>query len=78
MNNNIREIKQLVFESLEVSNNEYKDEDILLKCPTWDSIGLLTIIANFKEKYNVTLDGKYINNLKTFGQIFNYIYNLIK
>jgi acyl carrier protein len=75
---NFNEIKELVCESLEIKINEFADTDKLLKCPTWDSIGLLTIIANFKQKYNITLDGKHINILITFNDLFQYIITTIK
>jgi len=75
---NFNEIKELVCESLEIKIHEFADTDKLLTCPTWDSIGLLTIIANFKQKYNVTLDGKYINSLITFNDLFQYIVTSIK
>jgi acyl carrier protein len=72
------EIKNILEESLEINLNDYKENDALLKCPTWDSIGILTIIANCKQKYNLELDGKLLNKFITFKELISYIEALIK
>jgi acyl carrier protein len=71
-------IKSLVAESLEITIDNFQPENLLLKCSTWDSIGLLTIIANFKDRFEVTLDGKIMNGLKTFAELYHYIQSMIK
>jgi acyl carrier protein len=58
------EIWRLISESLEFLPDDFYEEDNLLKCPTWDSLGILSIIGNFKDKFNVTLEGKKLNSLK--------------
>jgi acyl carrier protein len=73
---NIEDVKKLVFISLEVPYNSFRDMDLLLSCPTWDSIGVLTLIANFKENFNIDLNSKILLNLKTFSDLFDIIINL--
>ncbi len=69
----MKEIIHLINESLELKELEYKPTDQLLICPTWDSLGLLAIIANFKEKFNIQLSGLELNKLVTFKDLYNYI-----
>jgi acyl carrier protein len=71
MNN--EKVWELISVSLEFSPLEYSFEDNLLKCPTWDSLGILTLIGNFKEKFNVTLEVKKLNSLLQFRDLVNYI-----
>jgi acyl carrier protein len=69
-------VKETITESLEIPLNEYSYDDLLLKCPTWDSIGLLSIIANFKDRFNITIEGKSLIKLKTFSDLYSYILTL--
>ena len=62
-----------VFDSLEIIDEIYKANDKLLMCPTWDSLGILSIIGNFKEKFQINLNIKDLNKLETFGDLFSYI-----
>jgi acyl carrier protein len=69
----MKEIIDLINESLEIKDSEYKPYDKLLICPTWDSLGILALIANFKEIHNIQLSGIDLNKLVLFQDLYNYI-----
>jgi acyl carrier protein len=69
----IKKIIDLLNESLEIKENEYKASDKLLTCPTWDSFGILALTANFKDKFNIQLNGNELVKLISFQDLYNYL-----
>jgi len=69
---------EIIYKSLEIRPNEFSPTDRLLLCPTWDSIGQLSLIANIKEIYNIEITLKKISSLLTFFDLESYINDLVK
>lgn len=70
------EIWNLIKESLEISAGEFTEDDYLLKCPTWDSLGILSLIGNFNEKYKIKIESSNLYKLKTFNDLLSYLMSL--
>jgi acyl carrier protein len=66
-------ISIIIRESLEISAFEYNEKNELLKCPTWDSLGILSLIGNLKEKLNISIEVKNLDSLIYFKDLVSFI-----
>lgn len=72
------DIKELIFLSLEIQEVTFDFSNELIKCPTWDSIGQLTLIANVKQKFSITVNIKELQQLITFNDLLLFLHNKVK
>jgi acyl carrier protein len=66
-------ISIIIRESLEISAFEYNEKNELLKCSTWDSLGILSLIGNLKEKLNISIEVKNLDSLIYFKDLVSFI-----
>ena len=60
-------------EALEIEDHEVRFEDSFKEYPEWDSLNRLTLIAMLDENYEIQIENETFNQLKTVGQILEYI-----
>ena len=61
----------IIADILEVNNVKMNDDLSSFEC--WDSLTILSIIAEVDETYNVTLSAADVNNAKTVGGLKKFI-----
>ncbi|MGC8866332.1 MAG: acyl carrier protein [Bacteroidales bacterium] len=67
---------QLFAQTLEMANWENLNADTEFRqLEQWDSVAYLSVIAMIDEEYGVVIEGKDFSQLKTLGDIENYIKN---
>ena len=67
----MKEIIEAIAELVE--EEEINEQDILNEFEEWDSLTILSIIAFFNEKYNITMSATEINNSKTVDGLLKLI-----
>ena len=64
---------ELFQETLEIEDQEVKDEDIFRDYEEWDSLAVLSILAMINEEYDLIIPRRDFDNMITIKDISDYI-----
>lgn len=62
---------QLLKEALEIENREIDINDEFRDYDEWDSLAYLSIIAMYDEEFDIQIEEKEFNELRTVNDLFN-------
>ena len=63
----------LFIETVGVEGREIFMSDEFREFEEWDSLALLSVIAMIDEEYDLIIESNDFQNLKTVGDIYNYL-----
>jgi acyl carrier protein len=66
---------EIIKEALELEDRDLSLNDNFKEFDEWDSLALLTIIAELDENYGITIKSEDFKNIQTLQQLYNYTQN---
>ena len=68
-----KEIIEIIAGVAEIPARKIKKDSNLIRDLELESLDLVTLVAEFEEKYQIYVEDKDIKDLQTVGDIINYI-----
>lgn len=65
--------KSAFMEALEIDGREIEMSDIFRDYPEWSSLAQLSLIAMLDEEFDVVIEDKLFNSLKTVGELYDEV-----
>ncbi|MDG1279215.1 MAG: acyl carrier protein [Algoriphagus sp.] len=65
----------LIKEALEIEDREVSLTDKFKEFDEWDSLALLTLIAELDDNFGVTIQSEVFENITTLQELFDHVKN---